>query len=106
VGITRSILEVNTPHQLGISILPAVLLHGSFDYSLLVIWFMGIFVSESQTQNDDEFASVIPGSCLFLISFSLVMFICILIYSGMVGIRQRRRLRCMEEERTISDRLV
>lgn len=100
VGIVRRDLEQDPKWQLGRSILPAVLLHGAFDFVLMLLALL-----ESSSKNKDDAAPTTDDATLeefdggdavpMLISVSMV--IVGILYFCCEGAGQRRRLEEMDE---------
>jgi hypothetical protein len=90
VGVCRRDLEQESSHQLGRIILPAILLHGTFDF---VLWFLDFLAGDHYSAT---WAMLSWGAGIFIILIGLAYFL-------RQTLEQRQRLARLDNESAIDE---
>jgi len=96
VGVVRNILERDRNYQIGKTILPAILFHGSYDYSIVLIsLFMNSHHDKDEKYNYD---SMFLGLISFIVLTYAMLLVSLGLYSFALGWNQNKRLKKMDND--------
>lgn len=95
IGVCRRDLEGSVDVKIGRILLPAIVLHGSFDFVLMLLGFIAKLVNHNSEDDAGDDAGIDVITVLsFVLSIAIV--ICAVIYYFVVARRQRARLMLLD----------
>eukprot|EP00586_Coscinodiscus_wailesii_P021831 CAMPEP_0172494986 /NCGR_PEP_ID=MMETSP1066-20121228/60566_1 /TAXON_ID=671091 /ORGANISM="Coscinodiscus wailesii, Strain CCMP2513" /LENGTH=704 /DNA_ID=CAMNT_0013266361 /DNA_START=184 /DNA_END=2299 /DNA_ORIENTATION=- len=103
IGVCRRVLENDKSYAIGWMILPAIILHGSFDFSLMLLTFIGD-LKQSGGENSNEQVgdggNVDPVWTFISLGMSCGIMTIGVIYYVVESVKQKRRLKLLDDEVT------
>ena len=98
INVCRRILEKDDSYGVGYIILPSLLLHGSYDFSLMLMSFLFTDGSNDDNNNEDNNDNADEDSSIGLVSFLIAFGIVILgfTYYFIESNKQKKRLNSLE----------
>ena len=94
IGVVRKTIERETSLGMGRIVFPAIIFHGSFDFTLMLMAYM-VHTNEEKNEKEDKAKQL----ALLAITFGFSIFVMIsgLVYYLRTAREQRRRLQRMDE---------